>query len=74
VIGDQNKFINLKKRKNDSVAFGNDSSIKIIGNCVVSLGSENVKAENVLLVEYLKHNVLSVGEICDQGYNLKFDS
>jgi hypothetical protein len=69
MTGDQNKFINLKKGKSGKVAFGNDSSVKILGKCVVSLGSENV-----LLVEELKHNLLSVSKICDQGYNLKFDS
>jgi hypothetical protein len=74
MTGDQNKFINLKKGKSGRVAFGNDSSIKILGKGVVSLGSENVKAKNVLLVEELKHNLLSVSKICDQGYNLKFDS
>jgi hypothetical protein len=74
MTGDQNKFISLKKGKSGRVAFGNDSSIKILGKGVVSLGSENVKAENVLLVEELKHNLLSVSKICDQGYNLKFDS
>jgi hypothetical protein len=40
----------------------------------VSLGSENVKETNVLLVEYLKHNILSVSKICDHRYKLKFDS
>jgi hypothetical protein len=74
MIGDQNKFIILKKGKSGSVAFGNDSSLKILGKCIVSLGSENVKETNVLLVEDLKHNLLRVSKICDQGYNLKFDS
>jgi hypothetical protein len=74
MTGDQNKFISLKKRKSGRVAFGNDSSVKILGKGVASLGSENVKATNVLLVEDLKHNLLSVIKICDQGYNLKFDS
>jgi hypothetical protein len=74
MTGDQNKFISLKKGKSGSVAFGNDSSVKILGKGVVSLGSENVKATNVLLVEYLKHNILSVSKICDHGYNIKFDS
>jgi hypothetical protein len=40
----------------------------------VNLGSENVKAGKVLLVEYLKHNLLSVSKICDQGYTLTFES
>jgi hypothetical protein len=32
-----------------------------------------VKAKNVLLVEYLKHNLLSISKMCDQGYTLMFD-
>jgi hypothetical protein len=67
------KFISLNK-KGGSVSFGDDSSVKILGKGVVNLGSENVKAENVLLVEDLKHNLLSVSKICDQGYTLTFDS
>ena len=27
-----------------------------------------------MLIEYLKHNLLSVGKMCDQGYNLRFNS
>ena len=26
------------------------------------------------MVEDLKHNILSVGKMCDQGYNLRFNS
>ena len=40
MIGDQNKFISLKKRKSGSVAFRNGSSIKILGKGVVNLGNE----------------------------------
>jgi hypothetical protein len=66
MTGDKKKFISLKKGKIGSVSFGNDSSVKILGKGVVSLGSEKVKEKNVLLVEYLKHNLLSVSKICDQ--------
>jgi hypothetical protein len=31
-------------------------------------------AENVLLVENMKHNLLSVSQMCDQGHTLLFDS
>jgi hypothetical protein len=71
--GDQDKFIILK-RKGGNVAFGDDSSAKILGEGVVELGRKNVKEKNVLLVEYLKHNLLSVSKMCDQGYTLTFDS
>jgi hypothetical protein len=74
MTGNQNKFSSLKKTKSGSVSFGNESFVKVLGKGVVSLGSENLKATNVLLVEYLKHNFLSVNKICDQIYNLKFDS
>jgi hypothetical protein len=70
---DQDKSISLK-RKGGNVSFGDDSSAKIIGKGVVELGSKNVKENNVLLVEYLKHNILSVSKMCDQGYTLTFDS
>jgi hypothetical protein len=73
MTGDQSKFVSLKK-KGGNVAFGDDSSTKILGKGTVKLGSENVKEGKVLLVEYLKHNLLSVSKICDQGYTLTFDS
>jgi hypothetical protein len=71
--GDQDKFISLK-RKGGNVAFGDELSAKILGEGVVELARKNVKAKNVLLVEYLNHNLFSVSKICDQGYTLTFDS
>ena len=70
---DQRKFSSLKK-KGGNVAFGGDSSTKIIGKLTIKLGSENIKVGKVILVEYLKHNLLSVIKICDQEYTLTFDS
>jgi hypothetical protein len=69
MIGDQDKFISLK-RKGDNV----DSSAKILGEGVVELGRKNVKVKNVILVEDLNHNLLSVSKMCDQGYTLTFES
>jgi hypothetical protein len=62
------------KRKGGNVAFEDDTSAKILGEGVVELGRKNVKAKNVLLVEYLNHNLLSVSKVCDQEYSLTFDS
>jgi hypothetical protein len=70
---DQYKFISLK-RKGGNVAFGDESSARILGEGVVELGRKNVKAMNVLLVEDFNHNLLSVSKMCDQGYTLTFDS
>jgi hypothetical protein len=67
------QIVSLKK-KGGNVAFGDDSSTKILGKGTVKLGSENVKVGKFLLAEYMKHNLLSVNKICDQGYTLMFDS
>jgi hypothetical protein len=50
----------LKKEKGSNVTFGDNVSTKIVGKGTTNLGNEKDKARNVLLVEDLKHNLLSV--------------
>jgi hypothetical protein len=66
--------LTLKKEQDGSVSFGNDNSTKIIGRGTIKLGRKDAKEENVLLVEDMKHNLLSVSQMCDQGHKLLFDS
>jgi hypothetical protein len=63
MIGDQNRFLELKPEKYGSVSFGNDQSTNIIGIGMIRLGSNNAKAQNVLLIEDMKHNLLSVSKM-----------
>jgi hypothetical protein len=51
----------------------NDNSTKTIGRGTIKLGSKDAKAENVLLVEDMKHDLLSVIQMCDQGHKLLFE-
>jgi hypothetical protein len=74
MTGDRDKFLTLQKEKNGPVSFRNDNSSKIIGEGTVRIGNENEKEQNVLLVEDMKHNILSVSQMCDQGEKLTFDS
>jgi hypothetical protein len=74
MTGDKNKFLTLKKEQDGSISFGNDNSTKIVGRDTLNLEIKNAKVENVLLVEDMKHNVLSVSQMCDQGHKLLFDS
>jgi hypothetical protein len=64
----------LKEEKGESVTFGDNSSARIVGKVIVSLDDKNTKTHNVLYVEGLKNNLLSVNNMCDQGYNLTFHS
>jgi hypothetical protein len=74
MIGDRDKFLTLRKEIDRSVSFGNDNSAKIIGKGTVRIGNKNEKAKNVLLVEDMKHNLLSVIQMCDQGHKVTFSS
>jgi hypothetical protein len=74
MTGDRDRFLKLIKERDGSVSFGNDDSTKIIRKGTVRIGNKNTKAENVLLVEDMKHNLLSASEMCDQGHKVTFDS
>jgi transposase InsO family protein len=74
MIGDKDNFLTLRKERDGLVSFGNDDSAKIIGKGTIRIGNKNTKEENVLLVEYTKHNLLSVIQMCDQGHKVTFDS
>ena len=65
MIGDNNIFLTLNKERDGSISFGNAYSTKTIGKGTINLGSKDAKAENVLLVENMKHNLLSVSQMCD---------
>jgi hypothetical protein len=74
MTGDKNRFITLKKERDGPVSFGNDNSAKIIGKGTVKIGSKDAKGKNVLLVESMKHDLLSVSQMCDQGHRIIFYS
>lgn len=53
--------------------FGDNSSIKIKGEGTLNIDGK-LKAHDVYYVEGLKHNLLSVSQMCDKGYKFTFDS
>jgi hypothetical protein len=40
----------------------------------MKLGRKDAKEKNVLLVEDMKHNLLSVRQMCDQGHKILFET
>ena len=69
----KNTFLSLQE-KEGTVTFGNDNSSKIFGKGTVGLGIKDASAKNVLLIKNMKHNLLSVSQMCDQGHILIFSS
>lgn len=71
MTGDKN-FISLSKEKDGNVTFRDNGSTKIVGIGIVNLNNGKGKAQNVLYVEGLKHNLLSFSQMRDEGYDLTF--
>ena len=70
----QSKFLKLNKKGKGKATFGDNMSTKILGKWTVSLRNNKTKAKDVLLIENLKPNLLSLSQTCDQDHILTFDS
>jgi hypothetical protein len=55
----------------DSITFGNNKKCKVIGLEKIAI-SNDMSISNVLLVESLDFNLLSVAQICDLGFKCIF--
>jgi len=70
---DINNFVTLSRYHEDgTVTFGDDSKGKFIDIGNIKIGSSFL-IENVILVDGLKHNLLSISQLCDRGFNVIFD-
>ena len=65
---------NITSSDGGSVTFGDNSKGYIIGKGDVSnVGtSDLLLISNVLLVKNLKHNLLSISQLCDKGFKISF--
>lgn len=72
MTGEKRKFIELKKCKEGSVSIGDNTTIKICGKGILSLDG-NKKKKDVLYFKRLKHDLLSVSQMCDNGHKVTFN-
>ena len=72
MTGDKNMFSILTPKDGGYVTFGDDKKGKIIG--IGNIGkTKSSNIENVLLVDGLKHNLLSISQLCDKGNKVIFE-
>jgi len=72
MTGDKTKFAKLELKEEGFVTYGDNNKGKILRNGVIGKGSSfNIK--NVLLVEGLKHNLVSISQLCDKGFKVMFE-
>ncbi|XP_073220860.1 uncharacterized protein [Cicer arietinum] len=67
MTGDKSKFLSLTLKEGGFVKYGDNNKGKISG--VGDIGNESTAViKNVLYVEGLKHNLLSISQLCDKGF------
>ena len=71
MTGNASLFTNITWEEKGYVKFGDNSRGKIIA--IGSIGMSPYKIENVYLVKGLKHNLLSISQLCDKGYKMIFE-
>ena len=73
MTGDESHFITLKAKDGGMVTFGDNGKGKIIGIGNIGITSSTF-INDVLLVDGLKHNLLSISQLCDKGFKVSFES
>ena len=71
MMGDINQFFTLKSKEERFVTFGDNKKGKIIGIGNIKI-TPSTFIKNVLLVDKLKHNLLSINQLCDVGFDVNF--
>ncbi|XP_070010802.1 uncharacterized protein [Nicotiana sylvestris] len=71
MTGDKNLFKEVTKLDGGSVKFGDDSKRKIVGTGTVPFNN-NCDITEVYLVDRLNYNLLSISQLCDSGYEVRF--
>jgi len=74
MTGDINQFSNLEKKIGGNVTFGDNGKGNIIGKGTVGNSSFPSLIEDMLLVENLNYNLLSVSQLCDKGFKVVFET
>ena len=71
MTGDMRKFVNFRSHDGGIVRVGNNATYHIIGIGSITLDGKT-NTDDVYFVDWLKHNLLSFGQLVDKGYQLQF--
>jgi hypothetical protein len=74
MTGDKDNFMSISKSKTRNVTFGNDEPGKIKRKGMGRFSNGKGNAHDFFLVDGMKHNFLSVSQMCDRGCEMVFTS
>ena len=72
-MGDKEAFVTLRMKEGGMITFGDNGKGHIIGIGKIQITPQTC-LENVLYVLGLKHNLISISQLCDRGYKVSFES
>ena len=72
MTGNSSLLSGFEEKAGPAVFYGDGNTGRTLGYGKIEIG--NVIIENVALVDGLKHNLLSVSQLTDRGYDVKFTS
>ena len=72
MTGDERLFNNITYKSGGNDIYGDNSKGKILG--IGTIYFPNLTLENVFLIEGLKHNLISISQLCDKDHQVCFDS
>ena len=72
ITGDASQLINLKCKPDGFVTYGDNKRGRILSVGDIG-GADDVIIKDVLLVDGLKHNLLSISQVSDKGYKITFE-
>ena len=71
MTGDISLFFNFVSKKKGFVTYGDNNKGAILDKDSIGNPS-SISISDVLLVEGLKHNLISISQLCDKGYKIVF--
>jgi len=71
MTGDKSKFVNITFKQEGHVTYGDNNKERILGRGSIR-DKSNLLIHDILYVEGLKHNMLSISQLCDKGYQVIF--
>lgn len=71
MMGDKSVFLHYISGRECNVVFSNRNTIKIMAKGIVKIPGV-LALKDVLFIDGLKHNFLSISQICDLGYDVGF--
>ena len=72
MTGNSSLLSGFEEKAGPAVSYGDGNTGRTLGYGKIEIG--NVIIENVALVDGLKYNLLSVSQLTDRGYDVKFTS